>query len=79
MLMAKMANMSQTAATTTMTFETAPTESNKLLTINFIDLLWEMTLKGLKVLSNLKILMTGNSTFVNIMSNKEVNTIKPSS
>lgn len=79
MLMAKMPNMSHTASTTIITLKIAPTDSNSDATISFIAILCEMTLNGLSVLSSLKILITGNSTFVNDISSSEVATIKQSS
>lgn len=78
MFIANIANIVQTQTTTIATLKIAPTELNNELTINFIAILWDMTLNGLSVLKRRRIFITGRSTFVNIMSNREVKTIKPS-
>lgn len=43
----------------TATFNIDEMDSKSAITINFKSLLWEINLKGLKTLSNLKILMKG--------------------
>jgi len=78
MFIANIANIVQTQRTTRATLKIAPTELNNEFTISFIATLWDMTLNGLSVLKRRRIFITGRSTFVSIMSNKEVKTIKPS-
>jgi hypothetical protein len=71
--------MLQTAITTTDTLAMDPIESKREFTINFIETLWEITLKGRSVLKSLRIFIAGMSTPDKSISRIEVNTIKPSS
>jgi hypothetical protein len=56
-----------------------PTEPKSAMTMVFIPELCEMNLRGLRVLSNLKILMIGRLMFSKDASMIEVTTMKKSS
>ena len=71
--------MKKTTLTTNTTFEIAPTDSNRAETINFIDTLCDITLRGRRVLSSLSIFKTGRLKLDRLMSITEVTTIKKSS
>jgi hypothetical protein len=79
MLIANIANISQTATTTIITLTIAPTDSKSDATISFIATLCEMTLKGLSVRSNLRILMIGRLIEDKHISSIDVNTMNASS
>ena len=74
----KIANISQATIITIMTLKMLPMDSNKAVTRVFIAMLCEMNLKGLRVLSNLKILIIGALKFNIITSKSEVTTMKKS-
>ncbi len=76
---AKIANINHTTTTTIVTLIIAPIDYIKAQIITFIAALWLMNLKGLMVLNNQRILITGKSIFVKLISIIEVTTIKKSS
>jgi hypothetical protein len=61
------------------TLKMPETEPNRATTIVFIPELCEINLRGLNVLSSLKILMIGKFTLSNDASIREVTTMKKSS
>lgn len=70
--------MSQTIDTTSNTFEIPPSESIKATTIILSSTLLLMTLKGLNVLNNLRILMNLILNYDRDISKIELITIKKS-
>ena len=77
---ARIANTNQQEATTISTLKIAPTDSNRAETIIRIAMLWEIILKGLRILKSLNIFNTEMSNVADTtMSTIAVTTIKKSS
>jgi len=65
--------------TTMIMFEIPPTDSMSAVTMSFMDLLWFSNLRGLRVLSNRRILITERSIEDTLTSIREHITINKSS
>ena len=76
---AKIANINHTTTTTIVTLIIAPIDYINAQIITFIAALWLINLKGLMVRNNQRILITGKSILVKLISMIEVTTIKKSS
>lgn len=61
------------------TLKSEPKEENNATTTVFMEELWEINLKGLRIRSNLSILIIGMLTLVSKASIKEQATMKKSS
>lgn len=75
----RIANIKKTTMTTIPTLNIAPIDESKATTTVFIEELWEINLRGLRIRKSLRILMIGRFTLVNKASIKDVATIKLSS
>jgi hypothetical protein len=74
-----MANISQTRITTIITLIIPPIDSSREITTIFIDILWEINLRGRNVLRSLSIFITGIFTDDTLNSIQEKTTINMSS
>ena len=64
--------------TTTIIFAIPLTDSNNAVTMSFIEILWERILRGLSVLSNLRIFRALKSTLDKLKSMRLLRTMKQS-
>ena len=65
--------------TTTIIFAIPLTDSSNAVTMSFMEMLWERILRGLSVLSNLKIFRALKSTLDKLKSMRLLKTMKQSS